>query len=179
MAVQAAADIARSWGSTLHVVTATRAPTARMGSASGAAMVDSGVGHVLADEAAQKVAERAVESFGSDLQVQTHAAQGNADDVILSTAVEVGADLIVVGSKGMQRRPALPGQRPELGRPRRALRRPDRQDRLSSAPPMPEQPAWPNLFDERIARDYDADSSRDVRPAGRRADRRLPRGPRR
>ncbi len=101
LAVQAAADIARSWGSTLHIVTATRAPTARMGSASGAAMVDSGVGHVLADEAAQKVAERAVESFGSDLQVQTHAAHGNADDVILSTAVEVGADLIVVGSKGM------------------------------------------------------------------------------
>ncbi len=30
--------------------------------------------------------------------------QGNPDDVILATAVEVGADLIVVGSKGMQRR---------------------------------------------------------------------------
>ena len=34
--------------------------------------------------------------------MEAHAAQGNADDVILNTAVDVGADLIVVGSKGMR-----------------------------------------------------------------------------
>jgi nucleotide-binding universal stress UspA family protein len=102
VAVQAAADIARSWGSALHVVTATRTPAPRMGSASGAALVDSGAGDALADEAAQRVGERAVAAFGSGLEVRTHAAQGNAEDVILSTALEVGADLIVVGSKGMR-----------------------------------------------------------------------------
>jgi nucleotide-binding universal stress UspA family protein len=101
-AVQAAADAARSWGATLHVVTATRKPSTGMGSATGAALVDSGAGHALADEAAQRVAERAVEAFGSGLEVQTHSAQGNADDVILRTAVDVKADLIVVGSKGMR-----------------------------------------------------------------------------
>ena len=61
-----------------------------MGSASGAALVDSGAGDALADEAAQQVGERAVVDFGSGLQVQTHAAQGNADDVILNTASRSG-----------------------------------------------------------------------------------------
>ncbi len=101
-AVKAAADIARSWGSALHIVTATRTPSTAMGLASGAPLVDSGVGQALADEAAQAVGERAVEAYGAGLEVQVHAAQGSADAVILSTAVEVGADLIVVGSKGMR-----------------------------------------------------------------------------
>jgi nucleotide-binding universal stress UspA family protein len=102
-AVQAAADLARSWGSELHVVTAVRAPRPGMASASGAPLIDSGAGQVLVEEAAQQVGERAVEVFGSDLKlVEVHAAVGNADDVILNTAAEVGADLIVVGSKGMR-----------------------------------------------------------------------------
>jgi nucleotide-binding universal stress UspA family protein len=102
VAVQAAADIARSWGSALHIVTATRTASAALGAASGAPLVDHGAGAALADEAAQRVGARAVESFGAGLQVQVHTAQGSADDIILSTAVEVGADLIVVGSKGMR-----------------------------------------------------------------------------
>jgi nucleotide-binding universal stress UspA family protein len=104
VAVRAAADIARSWGSELHIVTATRSPStaAAMGSASGAPLVDTGAGAALADEAAHQVGARAVETFGAGLQVQVHAARGSADDVIVSTAAEVGADLIVVGSKGMR-----------------------------------------------------------------------------
>ncbi|HTU37391.1 MAG TPA: universal stress protein [Acidimicrobiales bacterium] len=102
IAVQAAADIARSWGSELHIVTATRAPSKAMGSAAGAGLVDSGASSALADEAAHHVGERAVADFGSGLQVQLHSAQGNADDVILRTAADLGADLIVVGSKGMR-----------------------------------------------------------------------------
>ncbi len=101
-AVQAAADIARSWGSVLHVVTATRLPSTAMGFATGAPLVDTGAGAAMAGEAAQQVAERAVSDFGSGLEVQVHSAQGNPDDVILHTAAEIGADLIVVGSKGMR-----------------------------------------------------------------------------
>ena len=101
-AVQAAADIARSWGSALHVVTATRVPSSTMGFATGAPLVDTGAGAAMAGEAAQQVAERAVSDFGSGLEVHVHSAQGNADDVILHTAAEIGADLIVVGSKGMR-----------------------------------------------------------------------------
>ena len=101
-AVQAAADIARSWGSELHIVTAVRASTPGMGSAAGAPMVDSGAGQALADEVAKSVGEEAIKQHGEGLKVEAHSAQGNADDVILSAAVDVGADLIVVGSKGMR-----------------------------------------------------------------------------
>ena len=101
-AVRAAADIARSWGSELHVVTAVRAPRPGMASATGAPLIDSGAGQALVEEAAKAVGEKAVAQFGDGVKVEAHAAQGNPDDVILNTAVEVGADLIVVGSKGMR-----------------------------------------------------------------------------
>jgi nucleotide-binding universal stress UspA family protein len=101
-ALRAAADIARSWGSELHVVTAVRAPRPGMASATGAPLIDSGAGQALVEEAAKAVGETAVQQFGDGLKVESHAAQGNPDDVILKTAVEVGADLIVVGSKGMR-----------------------------------------------------------------------------
>jgi len=73
-----------------------------MSSGTGAPLVDSGAGQVLAEEAGKAVGQKALEQFGNDLKVEAHAAQGNPDDVILNTAVEVGADLIVVGSKGMR-----------------------------------------------------------------------------
>ena len=101
-AVRAAADIARSWGSALHIVVATKAPSTAMGAAIGGPLVDSGAGAALADQAAQQVGERAVAAYGSDLPVHLHSAQGNADDAILSAAADVKADLIVVGSKGMR-----------------------------------------------------------------------------
>jgi nucleotide-binding universal stress UspA family protein len=101
-AVEAAAEIARSWGSELHIVMAVRAPRSATGSASGAALVDSGVGGALLEETAKSIGDEALKKHGSGLKAEAHAAQGSADDVILSTAVEVGADLIVVGSKGMR-----------------------------------------------------------------------------
>ncbi len=102
-AVAAAAEIARSWGSELHIVTATRASRSGAASAaSGAPLVDTGVGAALLDEAAKRVGEEALQKHAEGLAAEAHSAQGNADDVILSTAAEVGADLIVVGSKGMR-----------------------------------------------------------------------------
>jgi nucleotide-binding universal stress UspA family protein len=101
-AVKAAADLARSWGSELHIVTAFRAPRSGMGSVTGADLAESGAGQALAEEGARAVGLAAIEKFGEGVAAEAHAAQGNADDVILATAAEVGADLIVVGSKGMQ-----------------------------------------------------------------------------
>jgi nucleotide-binding universal stress UspA family protein len=101
-AVQAAADVARSWGSELHVVTAVKAPRPGMASATGAPLIDSGAGQALVEEAAKAVGETAVKKYGDELKVAAHAAVGNPDDVILTTAADVGADLIVVGSKGMR-----------------------------------------------------------------------------
>ena len=73
-----------------------------MAEATGAPRVDTGVGQALADEAAKSVGEEAVEKYGDGLKVEAHSAQGSPDDVILNTATDVGADLIVVGSKGMR-----------------------------------------------------------------------------
>ena len=104
-AVEAAAEVARSWGSELHIVTATRAPrssAAFAASTTGAPLVDPGIGAALLEEAAKNVGEEALKKHGQGLAAEAHAAQGNADDVILTTAAEVGADLIVVGSKGMR-----------------------------------------------------------------------------
>lgn len=103
-AVETAAEIARSWGSELHIVIATRAArsTAASASATGAPLVDSGVGAALLEETARNVGEQALQKHADGLAAEAHAAQGNADDVILATAAEVGADLIVVGSKGMR-----------------------------------------------------------------------------
>jgi nucleotide-binding universal stress UspA family protein len=103
-AVSAAADVARSWGSELHIVSAFRSGSASAGmaAAAGAPLVDTGVHHAMLEEAAKQVGEKAVETFGEGLQAHAHAIPGDAVDVILDTAVGVGADLIVVGSKGMR-----------------------------------------------------------------------------
>jgi nucleotide-binding universal stress UspA family protein len=103
-AVAAAAEIARSWGSELHIVTATRAPRASAAAASamGAPLIETGAEKALAEESAKNVGEEAVRKHGAGLAAEAHGVQGNPDDVLLSTAAEVGADLIVVGSKGMR-----------------------------------------------------------------------------
>jgi nucleotide-binding universal stress UspA family protein len=103
-AVEAAAGLARSLGASLHIVTAFRTPRPGMGAAAGVDLVDSGAGQALAEEAARAVGQAAVEKFGDGLVAEAHGVHGAPDDVILATAAEVGADLIVVGSKGMHRR---------------------------------------------------------------------------
>ena len=50
--------------------------------------------------AAQQMLEKVAEEVG-DLEVQIHTESGNPADVIVRVADQVGADLIVVGSKGM------------------------------------------------------------------------------
>ena len=67
-----------------------------MGAATGADLADSGAGQALAEEGAWTVGLAAIEKFGEGVAAEAHAAQGNADDVILATAAEVGADLIVL-----------------------------------------------------------------------------------
>jgi nucleotide-binding universal stress UspA family protein len=101
-AVQSAAELARSWASALHIVTAFRAPRSGMGAAAGVDLIDSGAGQALAEEGARAVGIAAIERFGDGITAEAHGVQGNADEVILATAADVGADLIVVGSKGMR-----------------------------------------------------------------------------
>jgi nucleotide-binding universal stress UspA family protein len=101
-AVETAANLARQLGADLHIVTAYRASGGGMGGASGAAMADAGGGAGLQSEAAKQIAEKAASTWGEGVTTQAHAASGGAADAILSTAQSIGADVIVVGSKGMQ-----------------------------------------------------------------------------
>lgn len=78
IAVAHAAKLAQTWGARLHLVAAGKSPEATAG---------------LAVQAAQ---------VGADgIAVETHEATGNPVTVILDVAQQVGADLIVVGNRGM------------------------------------------------------------------------------
>ena len=97
-AVRTATTLAATFGQPLHVVCAYHLRPAADGLALSAGltvpMTDaSWVEQALADLAAQ------VESSGVD--VVTHAKVGNAAEAILDVADEVNADLIVVGSRGI------------------------------------------------------------------------------
>jgi nucleotide-binding universal stress UspA family protein len=99
-AVETAANLARQLGATLHVVTAYRQSGGGMGGASGAAMAESG-GAGLQSEAAKQIADKAARTWGEGISAEAHAFAGSAADAILEAAQTIGADLIVVGSKGM------------------------------------------------------------------------------
>jgi nucleotide-binding universal stress UspA family protein len=99
-AVETAANLARQLGANLHIVTAYRPSGGGMGGASGAAMAESG-GAGLHSDAAKQCAEKAVSTWAEGLTAEAHAVPGQAADAILEAAQTIGADLIVVGSKGM------------------------------------------------------------------------------
>ncbi|MHB8439321.1 MAG: universal stress protein [Acidimicrobiales bacterium] len=101
-AVQTAAQMARTLGAALHVVTASGGgPLENLGNVVGAPMVGTGAERLVREEAAGEVGQKAVESWGEGLDVHPHARSGDPADVILELAHELGADLVVVGSKGM------------------------------------------------------------------------------
>ena len=103
-AVEMAAALARPMGAHLHIVTAYKSGASGIAAASGVALVDSGAGHAVAEDVAKGVGERAAATYGSGLDVTTHVLHDDPVHAILGTATRVGADLIVVGSKGMHRR---------------------------------------------------------------------------
>lgn len=101
-AVAAAAALAGQWGSKLHIVTGFKTGTPGMASALGAPLVDAGVEASLRQDAATEIGERALSSLASGVHAECHSVPGDAADAIVDTAERVGADLVVVGSKGMR-----------------------------------------------------------------------------
>ncbi len=101
-AVEKAAGIARSLGAKLHVVTAYQVAVSGLAQVSGAAIVDTGALHAEAQKGAKDVGDRAIEAYGDGLKIEAHVVNADAANAILDTARAVGADLIVVGSKGMK-----------------------------------------------------------------------------
>jgi nucleotide-binding universal stress UspA family protein len=105
-AVETAADIAQRVGATLHVVQAYKGVEEAMASAMASGMVSAPreLGEVAIDEA--DAISAGLEALASRLRdrgitVDTHAVVGAPANVVLETAAEVGADLIVVGNRGM------------------------------------------------------------------------------
>ncbi len=102
-AVTLAVALARQSGATLHLVSAYKDPTmaVAVAHAGAVAVAESGLSEaaVKADceELLADVAKRA-----DGIPVELHAVAGAPADVMVSVAEGVGADLIVVGSKGMK-----------------------------------------------------------------------------
>ncbi len=100
-AVEVAARLAKDWNATLHIVVAYRSNISGMAAASGAPMVDSGTRQEIQRESALQIAAKSAENWAQGVKVEHHAVANAAPDAILDTAGAVGADLIVVGSRGM------------------------------------------------------------------------------
>jgi nucleotide-binding universal stress UspA family protein len=100
-AVEVAANQAREFRATLHLVTAYQSGAPGMASLSGAELVDPAAEKVWRERVGQ-IGERAVATWGEGIVTERHVVSGPAADAILNTAGDVGADLIVVGSKGMR-----------------------------------------------------------------------------
>ena len=102
VALVKALELARANNARLHVVTASP-PSPRP--ASGATAGASASRSIGPDFQADVVLERTLERLGArDVDVQQHTATAEPGDAILAVADQVGADLVVVGNKGMHRR---------------------------------------------------------------------------
>jgi len=103
MAVAVAADLAKLHNSVLHLVNAYKVPTSGVAVVQAGAMAaaDPLLSSAALKEAAEKLLAAAAE-LAQGAKVETHAVVGSPADVVISVAEEVGADIIVVGSKGMR-----------------------------------------------------------------------------
>jgi nucleotide-binding universal stress UspA family protein len=102
VALTKALELTRGEGGQLHVVTASpTSPPPAAGTSAGA----SGARTLGPGFQADVVLERTLERLGAgDLDVRQHMLTADPGDAILAVADQVGADLIVVGNKGMHRR---------------------------------------------------------------------------
>jgi nucleotide-binding universal stress UspA family protein len=106
-AVEAAAELARQLGAELHILSVYQGASQPDWSARPAlgdplppGLSDAGSpGGLLAS---RQVVERALSTWSQGLPAHAHAVAGSAVDAIVGTAASVGADLVVVGSKGMR-----------------------------------------------------------------------------
>jgi nucleotide-binding universal stress UspA family protein len=105
IAVHHATKLAKLANATLHIVSAYREVslgTVAMAASAGASTVD--VEQVNRGMTAQGalVCEHAASAAQRDgVKVELHAVPGDAADALVSVATQVGADLVVVGSRGM------------------------------------------------------------------------------
>jgi nucleotide-binding universal stress UspA family protein len=105
IAVETATELARLTGATLHVVHAHKVASASSfgaGSEIGAASVDIVATNEAINEEAQALLDRAVEpAQRAGVETKTHAVGGDPVEALLDAADATGADLVVVGNRGM------------------------------------------------------------------------------
>ncbi len=99
-AVALAVQLAGEQGAKLHLVIGVHSPTAVAVPSGGANISDPSGGGVLR-QAAQHMLEK-VAGDVKNLETEIHTRGGDPAEVIIHLADEVGADLIVVGSKGLR-----------------------------------------------------------------------------
>jgi nucleotide-binding universal stress UspA family protein len=87
VAVQHAVDLARVCGASVNIVTATSDSDIMKGGGE--------------SQAAVVVARAAAEAEKSGVRCETHAVRGDPAEVLIDMAEQTGADLLVVGNKGM------------------------------------------------------------------------------
>jgi nucleotide-binding universal stress UspA family protein len=105
VAVHHAAMLAKSSGATLHIVHAYRAvlvSEAALSVTSGGPTIDvEGVNAGIAEHAAQVCTHAAADAERSGAKVETHSMRGDPCETLIALAQDVGADLLVVGNRGM------------------------------------------------------------------------------
>src|SRR4051812_6635116 len=101
VAVQQAADLAKSHDAELHLVmSASGVSETRLREERQGAPDD--VQHAInPNEDIEAQLRQVAESLGDGLNVKTHAKQGDPSEAIIDVAAQNDADLIVVGNKGM------------------------------------------------------------------------------
>ena len=111
-ALERAAALAKAIGAQLHVVTAYRPRQARM-AAGQAANPDLVAWQLARDSRAQAILDEACAAARiRGVEAEAHARSGDPADAILQVAEEEGADLVVVGNKGMTGRRHMLGNVP-------------------------------------------------------------------
>lgn len=105
IAVQRAMEMAKLTGGTLHIVSAYR-PISLSGvaiaSGAGAGTFDTeAVNQSVAAHSAEVCEHASTNARRENVKVETHAVPGEPADVLVGVAQDIGADLIVVGNRGM------------------------------------------------------------------------------
>ena len=104
LAVNAALDLAKLTGATLHVVNAHKLTSAfQLGAAAEVGIVPDVTAANDATEAhSRAICEQVVARGGeAGVKIETHSVPGDPADALIRVAVDADADLIVVGNRGM------------------------------------------------------------------------------
>jgi nucleotide-binding universal stress UspA family protein len=96
-AVRHAAELARAFGAELVVLHGAKVQTAAAGAHAGVPPDLEGL-----REEGQEILKAATDDVGTDLKIRTVYLEGDPADAIVKQAKEDGADLIVVGNRGMR-----------------------------------------------------------------------------